>query len=469
MNKYLRAFIAVIPVFLFTACSSPESSGCINYLDCGGEGFQCIEGLCVENTDIDRFSAIDDILAGEADELTAEVDETVSESENTDTDTTAADGIETEKDQDVSAGEVDNIKNDGLNDESKDSDTSVDLKPDSDDILNICNTSGWDCKSHGTCQDISGTPICKCDTGYSGDHCEKCATGYQDKDKNGTCSVDCANAGLTCTSGQCDDSTGLAKCVCTGGTQDNDGNGTCTPDCNHAAIDCTNGTCSDLTGTAKCNCNPNYQDNDKNGTCEKTCAISPACTNGSCDDSSGKPLCSCNSGYQDNDKNSTCEPNCATAGLSCTTHTICKDTTGTALCACNTGYTGASCDQCDTGYHLSGSDCVANIPCQANSCSNHGNCDASTGVPVCTCSTGYTGATCNGCASGYQDKDGDGTCKTACDSLCGSSIISSMGHCGADTGDPGAEKCICDAGYGNSFIGGLPCTCTPVDGITCRN
>jgi len=47
-------------------------------------------------------------------------------------------------------------------------------------------------------------------------------------------------------------------------------------------------------------------------------------------------------------------------------------------------------------------------------CSGHGVCDNTATGPTCTCATGYTGARCNGCASGYQDNDGNTTCTPNC-------------------------------------------------------
>ncbi len=49
--------------------------------------------------------------------------------------------------------------------------------------------------------------------------------------------------------------------------------------------------------------------------------------------------------------------------------------------------------------------------CLPDSCFGHGSCDDSAGSTSCACDEGYAGSRCAGCATGYQDNDGDGTCE----------------------------------------------------------
>lgn len=92
-----------------------------------------------------------------------------------------------------------------------------------------------------------------------------CAPGLQDNDGDNVCSFDCAHVNLGCVMGSCGDDTGTTICVCTGGytgelcdscasgTQDNDYDGVCTPTCETAALSCPLGTfCDDSSGTANC-------------------------------------------------------------------------------------------------------------------------------------------------------------------------------------------------------------------------
>jgi hypothetical protein len=130
---------------------------------------------------------------------------------------------------------------------------------------------------NGECDDESGTPACRCRTGYADDpavagaDCRACASGYQDNDGDGTCLPDCATAaagGLVCVLG-CDDTGGTARCICVDGEQDNDGDGTCEPDCDHAGLVCDpaeHRTCVDGSGHAVCACDTLTYD-DGMGTC----------------------------------------------------------------------------------------------------------------------------------------------------------------------------------------------------------
>jgi len=76
--------------------------------------------------------------------------------------------------------------------------------------------------------------------------------------------------------------------------------------------------------------------------------------------------------------------------------------------------------------------------CTASTCSGFGTCSEATGVAVCTCSVGHTGANCASCATGYQDNDTNGSCFASCSlagACCGAGSsctdISGTAVCGA--------------------------------------
>ena len=93
-------------------------------------------------------------------------------------------------------------------------------------------------------------------------------------------------------------------------------------------------------------------------------------------------------------------------------------------CACTTGYTGATCELCDTGYHTANgqpvsatNECTIDtypapthqfIKCtKTNPCLQGGQCaDDPINGPQCTCAPGYTGATCENCDTGYHTVNG---------------------------------------------------------------
>jgi laminin alpha 3/5 len=70
-----------------------------------------------------------------------------------------------------------------------------------------------------------------------------------------------------------------------------------------------------------------------------------------------------------------------------------------ATCTCETGYAGAHCSQCDSGY-AGYPDCVpASCAAAATSCSGHGACVPASGA--CACDAGFTGAKCDACLTGH--------------------------------------------------------------------
>ncbi|MGC4119478.1 MAG: clostripain-related cysteine peptidase [Myxococcales bacterium] len=340
------------------------------------------------------------------------------------------------------------------------------------------------CAGHGTCNDSSGAPVCTCEVGYSGAHCEACAAGYQDRDGDGVCRPGCASAGLACGAhGQCSDESGTAVCACSAGYtgascegcaagyQDRDANGTCLADCATAALTCgAHGLCKDESGTAVCVCVPGhqgascaecaqgFQDHDGDGNCSPDCSqLTLDCSNhGGCDDQTGTAQCACAvgyagvrcegcaAGYQDRNIDGTCLADCATAALACGTHGQCSDATGTAACVCTTGYQGATCAQCATGYqdHDNNGTCLADCATAALSCGAHGQCSDATGTAACVCTTGYQGATCAGCAAGYQDRDVNGTCLADC-----ATAALACGTHAQCSDASGTAACVCAAGY----------------------
>ncbi len=143
-----------------------------------------------------------------------------------------------------------------------------------------CSLANLTCNGHGTCDDSDGTAGCLCDLEYTGVDCQYCAVGYQNNDGDGLCLPDCATAGLDCGAhGHCDDHGGQATCACdvgyTGqacaacaaGYQDNDGDGDCLPDCGLLGWACSgHGQCDDTGGVAICLCDAGYTD-DGAGNC----------------------------------------------------------------------------------------------------------------------------------------------------------------------------------------------------------
>lgn len=72
------------------------------------------------------------------------------------------------------------------------------------------------CGTHGRCDGMPAS--CICQPGYVGPTCAACAEGFQDHDGDGTCTPSCASAATKCAPHEsCDDTTGLATCLCVTG------------------------------------------------------------------------------------------------------------------------------------------------------------------------------------------------------------------------------------------------------------
>ena len=194
-----------------------------------------------------------------------------------------------------------------------------------------------------------------------------------------------------------------------------------------------------------------------------TCATAGASrcgAHGACQDAMTGPTCTCAAGYagadcsacargfQDNDSDGTCTASCATAA-SCGAHGACTDVSGTATCDCDDGYTGAACAACAAGFQ----DADGNGSCKPTcttamlGCGLGGTCDDSTGTATCVCASNTTGATCASCAAGFQDNDGNNTCEPAC-------ITTSCTMHGTCSDSTGRVVCTCNAGFGGATCNG---------------
>lgn len=104
-------------------------------------------------------------------------------------------------------------------------------------------------------------------------------------------------------------------------------------------------------------------------------------------------------------------------------------------CLCESAWGGDLCEDCASGYHMLGSQCVVSQTCTNSSCSGHGTCYDSNGYIQCTCDEGFAtyrsnttsyflldieDAYCSICAigySGYPDCVADDQELNLCDNL----------------------------------------------------
>lgn len=126
-----------------------------------------------------------------------------------------------------------------------------------------CASTSLDCGGHGTCSDTSGTAICTCTDGYTGDHCEVAPVPPATCN---TVSLDCGNHG------SCDDSGASIVCVCNAGYSGAQCE-TINPTCDTAPLQCgSHGACTDAeNGTMYCACS----DGCTGETCSENCNPAP--------------------------------------------------------------------------------------------------------------------------------------------------------------------------------------------------
>lgn len=350
------------------------------------------------------------------------------------------------------------------------------------------------CGGLGECSDDDGFVVCDCDTGYTGDHCELC-----DDDADDPCGDH----------GECDDSTGEPLCACDPGYADDTSTDSPGPDCDACAAgfhdvsgtcvldtECLPNTCSGheiecyvISGRVGCLCEAAY-DGDFCDTCaegyhrnaDDECVADDVCPGtdpcapyGDCEVVGGIARCDCTSpghtddpdqagidcdgclsGFQDNDTDGDCELACNVGGQpTCGTHGYCTDASGAAVCVCDSGWGGAHCETCATGYHREGNICVANQNCASNNtCAPYGTCRAVGGIITCDCDDGYaddTGtdspaADCSVCAQGYHDADGGTDLDCVLDENCDNDPCGPPIDNDCST-DGGVVSCECGAGY----------------------
>ena len=201
------------------------------------------------------------------------------------------------------------------------------------DMRETCATV--DCGAAGTCVvNADAEAVCECDNGHTGERCELCMPGAQDNDLDGTCEPACETfaPGGCGPHGMCEDSSGLAECMCD--------TGYALPAPGAASCDaCATGYMDDGTG----DCMPS-------GCAGVSCALTlsdPNNSRGVCvPDANGVATCQCDAGFQDNDQNLTCRRACTAS--TCNFYELCEDTSGNPVCSPDPAQVYASCAQAKT-------------------------------------------------------------------------------------------------------------------------
>jgi Notch-like protein len=317
---------------------------------------------------------------------------------------------------------------------------------DGDDCVEDTSCTNSTC-ANGTCSDSSGVPACACSGGWSGEHCDECGDGFHEDGSDCLQNEVCAQDSCP-THAECDDTTGVITCACMDGHAGDD-----CDECVAPRVMDETGACVEVA------CDPGLTPNGQ-GECTLECDDAATAVNVAGVDSS---MLQVPDGYEFVPPSSILFPDgstlelhtvgtfvCLPLGYTCDQFDpcggdasvgVCEDESGLPTCVCSDGYTGLLCTDCAPGYHADGADCLLDETCPATPCTGRGTCDDSSGEALCSCQAGYSGATCESCATGYHAM-GDGSCVV--DEACVAGACMGHGSCHVTAGLAG---CNCFAGY----------------------
>src|SRR5688572_1582052 len=189
------------------------------------------------------------------------------------------------------------------------------------------------CPEQASCDDSSGSVVCECFEGYSGEDCTLCAAGYHEN--RGSCVPNENCESNSCSEhGTCDDSDGVVVCICDPGFE---------------GTRCTRCAMGFFAAGDGCDATP-------------TCGPGSCSNRGACTESARGLACTCEEGYAGDEceecaddfvlANGVCvplQPDAQCGAGSCSASGTCDDSSGVAVCTCYAGYTGLECQVCVAG------------------------------------------------------------------------------------------------------------------------
>jgi len=282
---------------------------------------------------------------------------------------------------------------------------------DSECDMNINECGGLyknDCHRFATCKDTTGSYICTCNEGFTGNGSSSC--------------LDISDCYNQCHHGFCTDlGVDHFRCNCDVGWMNRK--------CDYDINECTTYThecaryalCSNTPGSYTCACNKGYAGDGmaQGSTCKDVddCASNP-CDWGTCkDEGVASYTCSCNDGYTD--YNCDFDVNECQESHNCHVDARCVNTPGTFYCRCLSGWEGdgLTCTDLD--------DCDPD-PCDVE----HGTCkDQGPNLYHCDCTPGWTGEHCG---------DDQNECMVGTHSCAGAAQCANT---------LGSHTCVCNGGH----------------------
>ncbi|XP_019638865.1 PREDICTED: uncharacterized protein LOC109480924 isoform X10 [Branchiostoma belcheri] len=304
---------------------------------------------------------------------------------------------------------------------------------DCDGDVNECLQGSHSCHANANCSNTEGSYTCTCQDGFEGDgqRCtdiDECSSGTHGCHGDMTCTNTVGSFTCTCSAGfvtngnvctdidecasgahschpdaYCTNTPGGFNCTCMPGYQ---GNGqTCTDvdECQSGSHDCSpSAVCTNTAGGFNCSCPSGYTGDGRTCTVDVTsdCVDSPCQNGGTCEQEVGGYRCHCAEGWEGN----TCQLfTCAGRAPGryrnpddCGSYYECVTGHPLYLRDCAPGDTAYSpvTDRCEWSWEVPGCEPHCDVPCQ-----NGGTCTAPN---TCTCTSAFTGDTCQ------QDVSGDG-------------------------------------------------------------
>lgn len=254
------------------------------------------------------------------------------------------------------------------------------------------------------------------------------------------------------------------------------------------------GTCSSgVNGDGTCTCNAGYGGLACNITCPGG-AASPCGGKGVCVQNVTAPYCRCFSnataGFYGGTTCSSCQnlyvgPSCSlqcpsyylNVGIACMGLGTCLPVASAAVCSCPTGYCGASCEYsgtdcgvCPAGLY--GASCTGQCPGYPSSvCSGHGTClNGTRGSGACICQGGYSGVSCSLYCPGSNATtqcSGHGQCDSTT-GTCACDSYWTTSNCSTSCPGLGTTAGVC-SGNGRCDVNTGSCVCiTGYTGAMCQ-